>query len=221
MLRGQVTSNASQQAPLTTTCGVGSFRRRRGSRAARLSGRLDLSEMHPPDRVEQLDPRALRLHGVQMRSGGLVLWPHEIVCGPVERLLDLVHVLDRVRRGRFAWPLRVHARARRPSLPTGTTTAPSSRPPSARGCACCARPTKANTNGPARTCPGPAPDHRIDQPDLQRPARPRTARRAHARRSDGASSPAHPGNDLSDMAQRPHRCAGLALTDRLRLLTFA
>ena len=60
-----------------------------------------------------------------------------------------------------------------------------------------------------------APDHRIDQPDLQRPARPRTTRRPHPRRSPGASPPAHPGTDHSDLAQRPHRRTGPPLTDRL------
>ena len=39
------------------------------------------------------------------------------------------------------------------SSPTGSTTAPSLRPPSPPAtCGCCARPAKANTNGPAHTC---------------------------------------------------------------------
>ena len=65
------------------------------------------------------------------------------------------------------------------------------------------------------------PDHRVDQPDLQRPARPRTTRRAHPRRSHRPHPAAHPGPDRRDLAQRPHRRASPPLTHRLRPLTFA
>jgi hypothetical protein len=67
----------------------------------------------------------------------------------------------------------------------------------------------------------PAPDHRIDQPDLQSPARPRTTRRPHPRRSHRPRPAAHPGPDRSDLAQRPHRRTNPPLTNRLRPLTFA
>jgi hypothetical protein len=41
----------------------------------------------------------------------------------------------------------------RPSSPTGSTTAHSSKPPSPPGtCTCCARPAKASANGPEHTC---------------------------------------------------------------------
>jgi len=66
-----------------------------------------------------------------------------------------------------------------------------------------------------------APDHRVDQPDLQSPARPRTTRRPHRRRSHGPRPAAHPGPDRGDLAQRPHRRTHPPLTDRLRPLTFA
>ena len=63
-----------------------------------------------------------------------------------------------------------------------------------------------------------APDHRIGQRHLQRPARPRTPRRAHSRRRDRPHPATHPRPDRRHLAQRPHRPAGHALADRLRPL---
>jgi Transposase DDE domain len=66
-----------------------------------------------------------------------------------------------------------------------------------------------------------APDHRVHQPDLQSPTRPRTTRRSHPRRSTGPRPAAHPGPDRGDLAQRPHRRASTPFPHRLRPLTCA
>lgn len=52
------------------------------------------------------------------------------------------------------------------------------------------------------------PGHRVDQPGLQRPARPGTPRRMHPRRRHRPRAPTHPGPDRRHLAQRPRRPAG-------------
>ena len=64
-----------------------------------------------------------------------------------------------------------------------------------------------------------APDHRIGQRHLQRPARPGAARRPHPRRRDGPRPAAHPRLDRRDLAQRHRRAACPAITGGLRPLT--
>ena len=64
-----------------------------------------------------------------------------------------------------------------------------------------------------------APDHRIGQRHLQRPARPGTPRRPHARRGHRPRPAAHPRPDRRDLAQRHHRPARPAIAGRLRPLT--
>ena len=59
------------------------------------------------------------------------------------------------------------------------------------------------------------PAHRIGQRDLQRPTRPRTAPRTHTRRRRRPCHAAHPRDDRSDPAQRPHRTPRPALTGHL------
>ena len=60
-----------------------------------------------------------------------------------------------------------------------------------------------------------APDHRIDQRDIQRAAQPRTARRVHPGRSPGPRHAAHPGPDSRHLAQRPRLPLRQALPTRL------
>jgi len=60
-----------------------------------------------------------------------------------------------------------------------------------------------------------AADHRIGQRDLQRPARPRTTPWPHPRRRGRPRPAAHPRSDRRHLAQRPHRPADHAITDRL------
>src|SRR6266498_3310523 len=64
-----------------------------------------------------------------------------------------------------------------------------------------------------------AAGHRVDQPDLQGPARPGTPRRAHPGRRHRAGAAAHPRLDRCDLAQRPHRAANPQVPRRLRSLT--
>ena len=64
-----------------------------------------------------------------------------------------------------------------------------------------------------------APDHRIDQPDLQRPARPGTPRRPHLQRRRRPRPATHPRADRRDLAQRQDRRTDPPFTDRLRPLT--
>lgn len=105
---------------------------------------------------------------------------------------------------------------------TGTTTAPSSRHPGRSAATAAAPGPPRRTRTPWRApVQAPAPDHRIDQSDLQKPAPPRTPRQAHARRSHGAHPAAHSGPDCSDLAQRPHRRTVPPVAHRLRPLTFA
>ena len=52
-----------------------------------------------------------------------------------------------------------------------------------------------------------APDHRVDQRDLQKPARPRATRWPHPWRGDRPRPAAHPRPDHRDLAQRHHRAA--------------
>ena len=63
-----------------------------------------------------------------------------------------------------------------------------------------------------------AAGHRVDQRDLQRPARSRTPPWPYSRRCDGPRPAAHPRANRSDLAQRSHRPAGHAVTDRVRPL---
>jgi dipeptidase E len=64
-----------------------------------------------------------------------------------------------------------------------------------------------------------AADYRIDQPDLQSPARPGTTRRAHPRWGSRPHPCPHTRDHRSDLTQRPDRSARQAVTDRLRPLT--
>src|SRR5437868_6247108 len=65
----------------------------------------------------------------------------------------------------------------------------------------------------------PAADHRIDQPDLQRPARPGTTRRTHPRRRHRPNPGADPGPHRRHLAQRQERPTDQTLTDPLRPLS--
>ncbi|AEM88700.1 transposase IS4 family protein (plasmid) [Streptomyces violaceusniger Tu 4113] len=63
-----------------------------------------------------------------------------------------------------------------------------------------------------------AAGHRVDQRDLQGTTRSRTPPRPHTRRRGRPCPAAHPRTHRRDLAQRPHRPAGHAGTDRLRPL---
>ena len=76
------------------------------------------------------------------------------------------------------------------------------------GCTCCARPAAASTRTPRQpVLQAAAPDHRVGQRHLQRPARPRTPRRADPSRGHHPHPAAHPGPDRRDLAQRPNRAS--------------
>ena len=75
---------------------------------------------------------------------------------------------------------------------------------------------RAGWGAPVQAAPA---GHRVDQPDLQGPARPGAARRQVPGGGDRAGPVPRPRADRRDLAQRQDRPAGQAITDRLRPLT--
>jgi hypothetical protein len=91
----------------------------------------------------------------------------------------------------------------RHSSATRTTAATASRPRwPPQEPACCAQPQRRARPARRPVLQAPAPDHRISQRHLQRPARPRTPRRTHPQRRQRQNPAAHPRPHRRHLAQR-------------------
>src|SRR5438876_5715313 len=77
------------------------------------SMRLPGSEILPPDHVEQLDARPLRLYILELPPRRCVVGMPQVVDDPIERLADGAHLIHGVGRSRSGWriPGRIQIRA--------------------------------------------------------------------------------------------------------------